>query len=93
MKIGLIIPDPRRQLLLDDLPYAVFPFHPENNTVAAVIAHIYGEQPFLQSIGFAEIEFSQPPVRFYELGELNVSDELYMHTDDFELLDYQFLCY
>jgi len=36
----LVLPDPGRELLLDDLPDAVLPLHPQNDPIAAVITHI-----------------------------------------------------
>jgi len=88
MKNGFILPDPGRQLLLNDLPHAIFLLHFQHDTVAPVITHIYREQSFLQSIGFAEIEFPQTAFRLHQLGELNVSDELNLHKAYFNNLNY-----
>src|ERR1700748_2472181 len=86
VKKSLVLPYPRRQLLFDDLPDTVFPLHPEDDTVASVIAHIHREQTFLQAIRFAEVKLSQSAIGLYQLGELNVANELYLHKDPFELL-------
>jgi hypothetical protein len=71
-------------LLLDDLPHAIFPLHPQDDPVSTIITHVYGEQAFLQPVGLAKIKFSQSTVSLYQLGELNVPDELYLHKDAFE---------
>ena len=84
MKNIFILPDPGRELLLDDLPNAVFPLHSQYDPIAAVIAHINSKQSFLQSIGLAEVKFSQSSVRFHQLGELDISDKLYLHKAPFE---------
>jgi len=86
MKNGLVLPDPGRQLLFDDLPNAIFALHSQNDTVPTVVADIDGEQSFLQSVGLAEIEFSQPAIGFHELGKLDIPDKLYLHKAPFELL-------
>ena len=80
MEGGFVLPDPRRQLLLQDLPYSVFPLHSQHDPVAPVIAHVHREQALLQTIRFAKIELSQSAIGLYQLGELNVSDELYLHN-------------
>jgi hypothetical protein len=85
MKNGLVLPYPGRQLLFDDLPDPILALHPQYDTVAAIIAHIHREQPFLQPIGLAEIKLSQSAIGLYQLGELNVANELYLHKDPFEL--------
>jgi len=85
VKNGFILPDPCRQLLLDDLPHPVFFLHFQHNAIAAVVTHIHSEQSFLQSIGFAEIEFPQTAVGLHQLGELNVSDELNLHKAYFRI--------
>jgi hypothetical protein len=85
VKNGLVLPDPGRQLLFNDLPNAVFALHPEYDPVAAVIAYVYGEKSFLETVRLAEIEFPQPAVGFYEFGELDVANELYLHKAPFEL--------
>src|SRR5258707_14658733 len=78
VKHGLILPYPGRQLLFDDLPYAVFALHSQHDPVATIVAYIDSKQSFLQSIGLAEVELSKPPVGFYEFGELDIPDELYL---------------
>jgi hypothetical protein len=84
MKNILILPDPGGELLFDDLPNAIFPLHPQNDPVATVITHIDSKQSFLQSIGLAEVKFSQTAVRFHQFGELDIPDELYLHKVPFE---------
>jgi len=84
MKDGFVLPDPGRQLLLDDLPHTIFPLHSQHDPVAAIIAHVNSEQAFLQSIGFAKIKFSQSAFGLDQLGKLNIPDELYLHKDAFE---------
>jgi len=88
MKNGFVLPDPGGQLLLDNLPHAIFFLHFQHDTVAPVVTHIYREQSFLQSIGLAEIEFPQTAVGLHQLGELNVSDELNLHKAYFRILNY-----
>jgi hypothetical protein len=85
VKNGLVFPDPGRQLLLDDLPYAVFALHPEDDAVAAVVTYVYGEKSFLKAVRLAEIEFPEAAIGFYELCELDVADKLYLHKAPFEL--------
>jgi hypothetical protein len=84
MKNRLIFPDPRRQLLLDDLPYAIFALHSQYDPVATVVADVHGKQTFLQSVGLAEIKFSQSAVGLYQFCELDIPDELYLHKVPFE---------
>jgi len=84
VKRCFILPDPCGQLLFDDLPDAVFALHSEYDPVAAVVADVYGEQAFLQPVGFTEIEFPQTAVGLHQLGELNIPDKLYLHKDAFE---------
>jgi len=72
--------------LFDDLPDAVFTLHSQNDPVTAVVAHIYSEKSFLESIRLAEVEFSQSAVGFYQFGELDVPDELYLHKVPFEII-------
>jgi hypothetical protein len=86
MKNGLVLPDPGRQLLLDDLPYAIFTLHSQNDTVPTVVADIDCEQSFLQSIRLAEVELPQPAIGFNEFGKLDIPDKLYLHKAPFELL-------
>jgi len=85
MIIGFIVPNPGRQLLLHDLPDPLFPLHVEYDPVAAVIAYVHSEQPFLHPVGFPEIELPQTAIRFHQLTELNVPNELYLHKPHFEL--------
>jgi len=80
----LVLPDPGGELLFDDLPNAVFPLHPQYDPIAAVITHINSKKSFLQPIGLAEVKFSQSSIRFHQLGELDVSDKLYLHKAPFE---------
>jgi hypothetical protein len=84
VKGRFVFPDPRGQLLFDDLPDPVFPLHPQDDPVAPVIAHVHREQTLLQTIRFAKIELSQSAIGLYQLGELNVPDELYLHKAPFE---------
>ena len=84
VKDGFILPDPGWQLLLDDLPYAIFALHSQYDPVSAVVADVHGEQSFLQSVGLAEIKFSQSTVGLYQFGELDIPDELYLHKVPFE---------
>jgi hypothetical protein len=86
MKSSLILPYPGRQLLLDDLPNPVFTLHPQNDPVAPVIAHVHRELAFCQTIRFAKIELSQTAIGLYQLGELYVPDELYLHKAPVEML-------
>jgi hypothetical protein len=84
VKGSFVLPDPGWQLLLDDLPYPVFALHPQHDPVTPVIAHVHREQTLLQTIRLAKIEFSQSAIGLYQLGELNVPDELYLHKAPFE---------
>jgi hypothetical protein len=84
MKNRLIFPDPCRQLLLDDLPYAIFALHSQYDPVSTVVAHVHSEQSFLQSIGLTEVKFSQSAIGLYQFCELDVPDELYLHKVPFE---------
>ena len=84
VKDGFILPDPGWQLLLDDLPYTIFPLHSQHDPVAAIITYINSEQAFLQSIGLAKIKFSQSAFGLDKLGKLNIPDKLYLHKDAFE---------
>ena len=84
VKNSLIFPDPCRQLLLDDLPYAIFALHSQYDPVSTVVADVHGEQSFLQPVGLAEIKFSQSTVGLYQFGELDIPDELYLHKVPFE---------
>jgi hypothetical protein len=86
MKNMLVLPYPGGELLFDDLPDAVLPLHPQYDPIAAVITHINSKQSFLQSIGLAEVKFSQSSVRFHQLGELDIPDELYLHKVPFEVI-------
>jgi hypothetical protein len=85
MKNMFVLPNPGRELLFDDLPDAIFPLHSQNDPIAAVITHINSKQTFLQSIGLAEVKFSQSSVRFHQFGELDIPDELYLHKVPFEI--------
>jgi hypothetical protein len=84
MKNLLVLPNPGRELLFDDLPNAIFPLHPQYNPVAAVITHINSKQSFLQPVGLAEVKLSQSAVSLHQFGELDVPDELYLHKVPFE---------
>src|ERR1700733_7419086 len=84
MKNGFVFPYPCRQLLFDDLPYAIFALHSQYDPVSTVVAYVNGKQPFLQSVGLAEIKFSQSTVGLYQFGELDIPDELYLHKVPFE---------
>jgi len=84
MKYGFVFPDPRWQLLLDDLPDSVLPLHSQHDPVAAVIAYVHGKQSLLKTIRFTKIKLSQTALGLYQLGELNVPDELYLHKAPFE---------
>jgi hypothetical protein len=84
MKYRLVLPYPRRQLLLDDLPDAIFALHSQYDPVSTVVAHVHSEQSFLQSIGLAEVKLSQSAVGLYQFCELDVPDELYLHKVPFE---------
>jgi hypothetical protein len=84
MKNLLVLPDPGRELLFDDLPNAVLPLHPQYNPVAAVVTHINSKQSFLQPVGLAEVKLSQSAVCLHQFGELDVPDELYLHKVPFE---------
>ena|SRR5579864_1893504 len=86
VKDGLIFPYPRRQLLFDDLPDTVFALHSQDDAIATIVTDVYGEQSFLQSVGFAEVELSQSAVGLYEFGELDIPDELYLHKAPFEFV-------
>jgi hypothetical protein len=86
MKGCLILPDPGGQLLLDDLPHPVFPLHPQYDPVTPVIAHVHREQTLRQTIRFAEIKLPQTAIGLYQLGELNVPDELYLHKAPFDVV-------
>jgi hypothetical protein len=70
-------------LLFHDLPDSVLSLHPQHDPVTPVIAHVHREQPFRQTIRFAEIELSQTAIGLYQLSELNVPDELYLHKAPF----------
>lgn len=84
MECYFVLPDPGGQLLFKDLPDPVFALHPQHDPVAPVIAHIHGEQALRQTIRFAKIELSQSAIGLYQLGELYVPDELYLHKAPFE---------
>ena len=84
VKNRFIFPDPGGQLLFDDLPYAIFALHSQYDPVSTVVAHVHSEQSFLQSIGLAEVKFSQSAVGLYQFGELDIPDELYLHKVPFE---------
>ena len=84
MKNCFIFPDPCRQLLFDDLPNAIFALHSQYDPVSTVVAHVHSEQSFLQSVGLAEVKFSQSAVGLYQFGELDIPDELYLHKVPFE---------
>jgi hypothetical protein len=75
--------------LFDYFPNAIFTLHSQDDTVPAVIADVDSEQSFLQPVGLAEIEFSQPAIGFYQLGELDIPDKLYLHKAPFELIFYK----
>jgi len=71
-------------LLLHDLPDPVLALHPQHDPVTPVVAHVYGELTLRQTIRFAEIELSQTAIGLYQLGELDVPDELYLHKAPFK---------
>jgi hypothetical protein len=83
MKNGLILPDPGGKLLFDDLPHAVFALHSENNAISPIVAHINGEQSFVQAVRLAEVELSQASIGLDEFCELNVPNKLYLHKAPF----------
>ena len=86
MKNMLVFPNPGGELLFDDLPDAVLPLHSQYDPIAAVITHINSKQSFLQPIGLAEVKFSQSSIRFHQLGELDISDKMYLHNGPFEVI-------
>jgi hypothetical protein len=84
MKNSLVLPDPGRELLFDDLPHAIFALHSQYDPVSTVVANVHSEQSFLQSVGLAEVKLSQSAVGLYQFGKLYVPDELYLHKVPFE---------
>ena len=84
VKYHLIFPDPGGKLLFDDLPDPVFALHAEDNAISPIVTDVDRKKTFSESVRLAEVELAQPAVGFYELGELNVPDKLYLHKAPFD---------
>jgi hypothetical protein len=59
--------------------------HGEHNPVTPVVTDIDGYKSFIQAGQFSEIEFPQTAFCFEQFRELNITDEINMHTSNLSL--------
>jgi len=80
VKAGFFFNDPCRQWLRHyQFPGVVLLLHPENDTVATIIAYIYGKKALIGAAQFPEIKLTQAAIHFQQSCELNVPDKFYAH--------------
>jgi hypothetical protein len=85
-QVLLIFHDPvRQEWRVIQPPGLAVLLHGEHNTVTPVVTDIDSYQSFIQAGQFSEIEFPQTAFRFEQFRELNITDEINMHTSNLSL--------